>query len=328
MSDLGSELQIPVISETEGGEQHLVVCGDIYNERPQIVDASNLIYRYNAWADGTNTESFALRDQGLDITDHVNLDTPTPGLFKFKSGHNPAGALRFDCTTSYKTSFDIIQKIADMHNLGVVQKTSFTAFENNAVIGFTIKSNINIDTICDQIMLNLGGYVQRDERGGIRLLMPVIGASLLTVTKDDIKKGLKQSDSIPAFSKVVVNYRKNQSPNLDSELATKLDTPELKEPFQYIYRTLEKTTGASGFDSRVYNSFYVNSVDAQTFIDNRAVWFSAERANYSFDLFDISKRLHVANQIAINHPYLTATLLITKIIKGSGILNEIEGMVI
>ncbi len=328
LADKGAELNTQLIQENQtDGEHHLICFGHCFNVQPQVVDAVNLVCRYNDWATASNVESFVLRDKGLDITSHVDIDVPEIGLFKFKDGNNPTALanLRFDIVMSDKNTHDISQVIADHYGLGAVKKTGFSPFENNAEIGFIVDSEMTIHDALDDMMLNIGGYVQIDNAGAIELICPNL-ASNITITEHDMDASLSQSDVIPAVNKVVVNYKKNQSPCSDNDLATSLSEAQ-KQEFINTFKSIEVSANTDMIETKSYESLFSNNADAQSFANNRASWFAVARKRYSMGLYNIVNAISVGSQIAIYHPELTASsVLITR--KTSGLPAKVEGILL
>lgn len=330
LTDYGYKLDEPVQSNKDtDGQSKLLIYGSVFNVKPQVVDPLTLTFRFH---DGDATGyALTVKDRGLDVTANVVINHAA-GTFYFTSGNNPTGVdnVRIDVVGTETTAEAIIQAIATRNGLGAVTTVGFDTLQDTAVHGVPIRSDESMNAVFESIMLSIGGYHTLDNFGAIKLIYAdLTGTEKYKITGDESTKPIKSS-TIPALSKAVIKYNRNQDPQSSDQLASSLTEPQ-KQVFIDEYSVIEKTvTSSTGFldEIKEYETTLVNQADAQALADNRAIWRGVARKIYSLKINMISDRCEIGDILQISQSSFNEKALLVGISKKSGQqYNECEVMI-
>jgi len=307
-SDAGRLLNVPVQSEThdDSGERKLMPMGDCKLIKPQITDAFTLTYWY-----GLNCTLTKLYDIGLDITANIDIDTPSVGYFQFKSGHNPAGELRFDCTSN-NTVQEIAQKIADDHNIQI----GFKNFGSNQTkpVGVLASNYTTIKDLFAVLARSSESLFRITSDNKVEFIVPS-QTNAVRITDDEIIGDLSKSGEIAAKKRVIVKYGKNIHPYYESAVSpdrTVLPQNEVDKLTRKEKSITENTGANTGTldEEIVIDTVLSNDADAQSLANRLKLKYAQKRILYSAEIKVLHNTFKVADAVNFSERniigYLTA----------------------
>lgn len=316
LADHGKKLEISVQPDiTDEGEHKLLCYGDVFNRKPQLVDALTLKYRFH---DGVFNGTITVWDIGLDITTNCTINYTT-GEFTINAGnYTPAGSLRINTLSNVKTVPQIAQAIADKHSLGTITFEGFEAWQLAATMRLDIDSDITVDEVFTQLARSINGNHLYDKLGNIIFKRLDSSSPIIELSGNQILDGFAHSDTLGKAQKIIVNYGQNASPQNPGELSTLLSDPQ-KDVLGTEFLSVELATGAtSGIDAITYDTLIAYKADADLFAIERKAFRSVNHKIYKMPVSDVANVLHHAMPVTITHPEIsggTANGNITRLIE-------------